>query len=415
MADQFTYPHLPQSPCLTEEQLMAYLGGKLTPAQQHEAELHITDCAMCSDAVDGWRLVNDRSKVNLFPAEVTMQAAAPAATAQNEEDEKPKVIPLYPRRKLWLSIAASVAVIAVIATTIKFILPSGNKELAENTEAKKQTILPAPAEQKNEIVNDSVNDQTAQQLPKTEIVIGKPDYDMQDNVSYAESVSASEAPGDILQPVAAPQPTEDARTESLNNDASKSIQSGATAYQWQTNTDAVAAEKESEAYRDKVVSADTTLVVGGSFTLSQNTNATAPQSTYASPTVVAAPSGTYTIAKDEDLKEIAVVEPRKREKAKAAAGATIPQKAEETTAKPQHPDYKRGLELMTQKNYTAAITAFDKVLAAKTNANYADAQWQKALALIQLKRTEEAKKLLREIIAANGSYKAKAEAELKKL
>ncbi|MGL5891204.1 MAG: anti-sigma factor family protein, partial [Bacteroidia bacterium] len=190
MADQFTYPHLPQSPCLTEEQLMAYLGGKLTPALQHEAELHITDCAMCSDAVDGWRLVNDRSKVNLFPAEVQLQAAA-NPTAVNEEDEKkPKVIPLHPRRKLWLSIAASVAVIAVIATTIKVLLPSSNKELAENTPAKTQIIPKAPAQEEAEVAAKDSVVAPPPPLLKTEIVVGKPDYVVAEKNLFAETDNA---------------------------------------------------------------------------------------------------------------------------------------------------------------------------------------------------------------------------------
>ncbi len=419
MADQFTYPHLPQSPCLTEEQLMAYLDGKLTPAQQHEAELHITDCAMCSDAVDGWRLVKDRSKINLLPAEVSMAtaAAAPQSNSHEEqEEETPKVIPLHPRRKLWLSIAASVAVIALIATTIKILLPSSNKELAENTATKKQLSPVVPAqEEKTAVKKDSVVTPAAP-LPKTEIVIGKPDYVVPERSSYAEADNASEMLTEISPPVAAV-PVDDAKQESVTEDISKDMQSGSTAYQWQTNTDAVATEKKSDAYRDKVVVADSTTCCGNAVTLSQTTNASSPQTTFASPTVIGAPSGTYTVvtSESETLKETVVVESRKPGKAKASVGATIPKKAIETAAKPQHPDYKRGMELMNLKNYPAAITSFDKVLATKTNTNYADAQWQKARALILLKRNEEAKKLLNEIIAANGTYKAQAEAELKKL
>jgi hypothetical protein len=420
MADQFTYPHLPQSPCLTEEQLMAYLEGKLTPALQHEAELHITDCAMCSDAVDGWRLVKDRSKINLLPAEVTMQAAAAPQPNSNEEQEEetPKVIPLHPRRKLWLSIAASVAVIAVIATTIKILLPSSNKELAENTATKKQLSPAVPAQEEKTVAKKDSVVIPAAPLPKTEIVIGQTDYVLPERSSYAEAdnAGASEMLTEVSPPVAAV-PVDDAKQESVAEDASKDMQSGSTSYQWQTNTDAVAVEKKSEAYRDKAIAADSVTCCGNAVTLSQTTNASSPQTTFSSPTVIAAPSGTYTISADEseNLKETVVVEPRKREKAKASAGATIPQKASETAAKPQHPDYKRGMELMNLKNYPAAITSFDKVLAVKTNINYADAQWQKARALILLKRKEEAKKLLQEIIAANGTYKAQAEAELKKL
>jgi len=39
--------------CPPQQQLLDYVQGKLTPEQQHEVELHLADCEMCSEAIEG--------------------------------------------------------------------------------------------------------------------------------------------------------------------------------------------------------------------------------------------------------------------------------------------------------------------------------------------------------------------------
>jgi hypothetical protein len=46
--------------CLSESQLISYLKNELTPAQNREIELHITDCELCSDALEGLRLIKNK-------------------------------------------------------------------------------------------------------------------------------------------------------------------------------------------------------------------------------------------------------------------------------------------------------------------------------------------------------------------
>jgi anti-sigma factor RsiW len=39
--------------CPTQQQLLDYVQGRLAPEQQHEVELHLADCELCSEAVEG--------------------------------------------------------------------------------------------------------------------------------------------------------------------------------------------------------------------------------------------------------------------------------------------------------------------------------------------------------------------------
>jgi anti-sigma factor RsiW len=39
--------------CPPQQQLLDYVQGRLTPEQQHEVELHLADCEMCSEAIEG--------------------------------------------------------------------------------------------------------------------------------------------------------------------------------------------------------------------------------------------------------------------------------------------------------------------------------------------------------------------------
>ncbi|MCU0432898.1 MAG: tetratricopeptide repeat protein [Bacteroidia bacterium] len=402
MADQFTYPLLPQSPCLTEEQLLAYIDGKMSAAEQHEAELHITDCALCSDAIDGWKLVKDRSKALQFPAEVAMTAAAPETATEPEEKHEPKVIPLQPKRRLWMSIAASVAVILVIAATITIIVPHKDKQLAENTAAKKPNSsnqsLPAPPADQNVAKNQAPV--PAAELPQPVIEVGPTTYYSQ------ESVTDEPAPGYLYEDLASAAPPEknDAMTmtEMLKQEDDNRISAGAADDE----------QKKAPADKDQfaVVKADSTVTSGSGVQLSSTATSPSYQWNTSGQTV-----GEVVVA-DEKVERRRESAQRAKTKSKAAsAKPSAPSQAEAESEMPSNPNYTLGMSLMQQKKYNEAIAQFDKVLAVKTNLNYSDAQWQKALALIQLGKKEEARTLLQEIVAGNGTYKARAEAELKKL
>lgn len=74
-----------------------------------------------------------------------------------------------------------------------------------------------------------------------------------------------------------------------------------------------------------------------------------------------------------------------------------------------------GLSAYHLKNYKNALTKFDAVLKNTQTEFNQEAKWYKALTLIELKENKKAKKVLEEIINANGFYRDKAEEKLKLL
>ena len=58
--------------CISEEVLARYLADKLSPAEKHEVEKHLVDCEMCTDAVDGLRMI-DPKKISYITSELNQK------------------------------------------------------------------------------------------------------------------------------------------------------------------------------------------------------------------------------------------------------------------------------------------------------------------------------------------------------
>lgn len=54
--------------CIPAEMLWDYLDGKLSAKQQHRVEVHLLDCPMCTDALEGFKLSGNRAKVTQLNA-----------------------------------------------------------------------------------------------------------------------------------------------------------------------------------------------------------------------------------------------------------------------------------------------------------------------------------------------------------
>lgn len=57
-ADIFT-----ETTCPTQDQLLAYVEGKLSPAERHDVELHLQDCDLCGEAVEGLQAITRKEQI----------------------------------------------------------------------------------------------------------------------------------------------------------------------------------------------------------------------------------------------------------------------------------------------------------------------------------------------------------------
>ncbi|WP_344978161.1 anti-sigma factor family protein [Compostibacter hankyongensis] len=59
--------------CPSQQQLLDYLNGRLPPDQQHEVELHVADCALCSDALEGLSDMRHREQLPAIVRQIHAQ------------------------------------------------------------------------------------------------------------------------------------------------------------------------------------------------------------------------------------------------------------------------------------------------------------------------------------------------------
>ncbi|PSL46168.1 putative zinc finger protein [Chitinophaga niastensis] len=49
--------------CPSQQQLLDYVQGKLTAEEQHEVEIHLADCELCSEALEGLTAIKEKEKI----------------------------------------------------------------------------------------------------------------------------------------------------------------------------------------------------------------------------------------------------------------------------------------------------------------------------------------------------------------
>ncbi|MET6997972.1 anti-sigma factor family protein [Chitinophaga defluvii] len=49
--------------CPSQQQLLDYVQGKLQPEEQHEVEMHLSDCELCSEALEGLSAIQHQEKI----------------------------------------------------------------------------------------------------------------------------------------------------------------------------------------------------------------------------------------------------------------------------------------------------------------------------------------------------------------
>jgi hypothetical protein len=427
MAEQPTYKFLPEDKCLTESQLFDYIDGKLKAPDMHFIEKHILSCAFCSDALEGLEKVKDRDKVAAFiPTTGTGKTAG-----KEEEKEKPKVIPLNPNRKYY-ALAAGLVLIIGITLFLKLSVSDGleNAKTAELVQNDTSVLMPSEnqstyadslAQEKNAVTKTELGEMN--NVPAADNKPGNSNAPATGGVTYFRTPALEER-ADKPQAKAAKEAEPDRNADGDDLDHFVNVVDEKTNEQQESNDKsklknegfANIEQKQKPAETDKknkdfnrsteartenedVVLSEkkadvppAPLIVSGTTTT--NASGATPQTTSAPTYTWSGPASTngtsvmttdtilYTVTKSPSDRELDL-------------------------------SYENGVKMLAAGQATASLSLFDEVLKNPAHPHYQDAQWKKAEALIQLKRIEEAKKLLNEIAAKKGTYQEQAKAKLK--
>ncbi|GEM_PF-2170369 len=93
------------TPCLTLDQLTAYVEERLSAHDRHEVEKHLIDCELCSDAVEGMTLAVDSANIKK-----TVHALKSDLHARLHN----RPVVSLPRKKSWRIVTIPVAAVVLI-------------------------------------------------------------------------------------------------------------------------------------------------------------------------------------------------------------------------------------------------------------------------------------------------------------
>jgi len=402
MTDQFTYKQLPADPCLTQEQMLNYIDGKLSFEEQHVCEKHMADCDLCADALEGLELVKNRAAL-----------LTPVSNRQENIVESGKVIALQPERnnKMWYAAAAVLLLILGSVFLFKQITNQDSTSVTAANESKADSIGQPNVSTEWTVASDSENaavvtggvdqDRAVLSSPDTKAPVAQPGetYNLQAEekalgAAYeVEDVAPSEAPVALQQTDQLASKDIDASTVVVEEaDKKTTFWERAKAAVPVPNTNSKPnqqsiAKEDSRSTSEQ--SSDT------DFDDAPGANSGAPPSVSASDE---GKSETY----GQVLSDSAVVN----------SNGPHPLKPSDNDLELS---YTNGMNLMNSGQYNSAIVFFDEVLKVKTHARYEDAEFQKANALIKSNRKAEAKILLQSIEAKKGKHAAEATQLLKTL
>ncbi len=190
--------HLPEDPCLTEDELHAYISGNASRDTQYRVEMHTMDCALCSDALEGYEEKAKRG------------AVVPVV-------EKGKLIPLFGNRKAIYSAVAGVALVLGAFFLFKTADPKQEEKLAEAprnyaADSFKQGPIPtgialeeksnAPAQEQQE--SDAMNTTRISETggAKTTTVDASPNRKEEEYVTVPTTIAAADESAEIMDDVA---------------------------------------------------------------------------------------------------------------------------------------------------------------------------------------------------------------------
>ena len=175
--------------CIPEETLLKYISDKLSPAQKHEVEKHLIDCELCSDAAEGFKLV-DTKKIPSIISELNQKNQ----TRISRIDAKEVKIVFLRQYRTQLAVAASLLLIVGLVWFFKSNISmkeldstSSEKIFADQFEPPPSQSLTSPAEPQQLSEPEKINPVPVEHEPAQEPKASKSDGKYRDADELSKS------------------------------------------------------------------------------------------------------------------------------------------------------------------------------------------------------------------------------------
>ncbi len=341
--------------CLTEQELLAYVNREMTPEELRNSEIHITDCELCSDAIEGFKLVQeDRS---------TAIVAELKKSINKKLEGKVRSIGINLN---WLQIAAVLFIIGLSAGSYLYIQKVSTSNMAlQNEEVNLST------ESEGDTLKNKQQQNTINSVPSEATIEEKTSDKLNENISKVNSLNENK------EELASATSTKD--NESSREDKSlyesENVSSG-------NLDDGIKQDNQS----DVSVVTSAPAVADDKFSVIKNEEVTS--------------GSTTSISKKEILESEQNARLRKYKAPQSASGKTT--------------NFEKGKTLYQNEKYEEALVILEPVSINKSDINHDEAIWLCANIKHKQNKNEEARKLLLQL-SESPLFKYKAEKLLNKL
>ena len=210
MSEELKHKLFDTADCISEQTMFDYIDNRLSPKECHLVEKHLLDCELCSDALEGLRMVKDRGRISFAKNEIAKKVFP-------DEKKETKII-LFNFRVITGIAAALVLLIGVVFYFQQFTKKEAEQnEVALNKpEAKTDTIPvttttaiatePSDAESKpDELQQKTAHEEKSEKKKEIEFTAtsqGSVSTIKQSNGAYGYTLNANKANGYNNKPAA---------------------------------------------------------------------------------------------------------------------------------------------------------------------------------------------------------------------
>lgn len=411
-----------KSGCPDEGVLQKYLHNELSHSNKHDVEKHLIDCEMCSDELEGLRLMNDSERLNAIVEKIN-----------NQIDNKTKVRILKPLFS-FVRMAAAVLILIIIASF--YILYNNvnnlknDKVLSENiqqvtaTEQQKVETKTGDNLKTDSAPNEEITTNTRKVIAENKIKGGEVTKDALSKLSFAEKKEvAKETEVDAIL-------DNESKVSSVGNMGASTM---ASIEAIDDNRNQVVLEEANipvvdEKQKEETI-VDQTIELTGKASVTDSEEILLSTSTTASKSDRKGEKKAKSISEDsfagfpvgsvdsDNSKDVEMDKNKYYSSQPASSNSkTVSQERERSSFNNDDAGSEQLLNLAiddySTEKYDEAKAKFEQIIENKNFAYYQKAQWYYALTLIKLNSNSKAKKVLNDILNTQNHIYSKEAKEL---